>query len=175
MDLKVLEGDIAQVESDAIITAVNSEGMWFGGVDGVIQRAAGGFFHAQAQKKLPLKQGDTVVANGASHEHRGAFTNVVFVIDDLQAPLAEVVENGLSAASKAGFASVTVPTIRMGVMLGAVEKSAAEAIDQMGQGVDAFLRKNIGTSIKSISFVVYRDPETAALLRQRLGTVLQTV
>lgn len=171
MDLNVLEGDIAQVSSDAIITAVNSEGMWAGGIDGVIMRVAGGFFHAQAQKALPLKQGDTVVALGATHEHRGAFKNVVFVIDDLRAPLGEVVENGLGAASLAGFASVTLPTIRMGVMLGAVEKSTAEAIDQMVSGVKRFLRENPDTSIQSLSFVVYRDPETAALLRQRLVTV----
>jgi O-acetyl-ADP-ribose deacetylase (regulator of RNase III) len=39
--LSVISGDIAQVKSDAIITAINSGGAWFGGIDRVINNVAG--------------------------------------------------------------------------------------------------------------------------------------
>ena len=141
--------------------------MWFGGVDGVITRAAGYLFHQQAEKAMPLQDGQTVVARSNGHAHRGAFTNVVFVVDDLQRSIAEVVFAGLEAADKAGFVSVTLPTIRMGVMLGVVEKSAEEAVVGMGVAVRNFLKRN-PVSVKSITFVVYNDPRVQSLLRDNL-------
>lgn len=179
MDVKVFEGDIAQVESDALVTAVNSEGAWYGGIDGVIQRAAGSWFHLQAKDVMTgdpsfsslHKQGKTILARGSSERNRGRFRNVVFVIDDLEGPLSQVVQNGLKTASDAGFTSVSLPTIRMGVMLGAVEKSVEEAVGQMREGVVAFMRDNPNTKLSSITFVVYDDPATADLLREELLTI----
>src|SRR3989338_1465200 len=140
MKTKVLPGDLTQTSSDAIITAINSGGMWFGGIDGAIQLVAGNLFHAQAQKALPLEHGNTVVAKANGTKHKGKFSNVVFVIDDLKGPLREIVRNGLAAAAKAGFKSVSLPTIRMGVMLGAVEKTPEQTVDEMVAGVQAFLQ-----------------------------------
>jgi len=106
-------GNIAQKKTDALITAINSGGMWFGGIDGVIQGVAGNAFHAQAAKAMPLKHGQAIVANGKGVAHGGSFSNVIFVVDDLKGPLREIVNNGLEAAANAGFKSVTLPTIRM--------------------------------------------------------------
>lgn len=36
-NIQVVQGDITQISVDAIMTAINSGGMWFGGVDGAIQ------------------------------------------------------------------------------------------------------------------------------------------
>jgi len=167
--VSVVSGDIAQVKVDVLITAINSGGMWFGGIDGVINRIAGNFFHSQAAKMMPLADGQTVVARSNGHAHGGAFTNVVFIIDDLERPLREIIYSGLKAASDAGFKSVSLPTIRMGVMLGVVEKSAKEAVDEMAKGVKKFLVENPDTSLKSIAFVVYNDNKTQLLLQSILG------
>ncbi len=156
--LKVVAGDISRVKADALITAINSGGMWFGGIDGVIHRASGNLFHLQAAKAMPLKDGQTVVACSSGRAHDGAFTNVVFVVDELERPLHEVVCNGLKAASDAGFKSVTLPTIRMGVMLGVVEKSRGEAVREMAKGVAKFCHEN-PKNLLSITFVVYNDEE----------------
>ncbi len=161
----VMNGDLTQIASGAIITAVNSGGMWYGGIDGAIQRVAGNLFHDQVAEALPLKYGSTVVAKSSGNKHKGKFDNVVFVIDDLAGPLSEVFLNGLTTASKAGFKSVALPTIRMGVMLGVVEKSKEEAVGQMVDGVKQFFNHNPDTSIESITFVVYRDPDTETLLK----------
>ncbi len=166
--VRTISGDISRVGSDALITAINSEGMWCGGIDSVINRAAGEAFHSQAAEAMPLTDGQTVVAKGNGHAHNGAFKNVVFVVDDLQQPLHQIVYNGLKAASDAGFAKVSLPTIRMGVMLGAVEKSIDEAVSEMATGVRMFLAANPRTSLNDITFVVYNDQRTQSLLESVL-------
>lgn len=164
--IQVLSGDIARVHVDALITAINSGGMWAGGIDGVIFRSAGEIFHKQAGKAMPLKDGQTVVArsNGAT---KSGFKNVVFVVDDLKRPLREVIYAGLKAANDAKYMTVSLPTIRMGVMLGAVEKSVDEAVSEMGEGVRRFLADK-PDSIKQITFVVFNDPATQSQLEAKL-------
>jgi len=81
INCSVVQGDISRIESDALITAINSGGMWFGGIDGVIQRSANNMFHSQATSQMPLEDCQSVVAMQNS-THNGAFKNVVFVVDD---------------------------------------------------------------------------------------------
>lgn len=166
--VSVVSGDIGRVKVDALITAINSGGLWFGGIDSVINRVAGNLFHQQAENTMPLKDGQTVVARSDGRVHGGAFTNVVFVVDDLKRALFEIVYNGLKAASDAGFKSVSLPTIRMGVMLGVVEKSVEEAVAGMSVGVRQFLKKNPNTTLENITFVVYNDLKTQFLLQKAL-------
>ncbi len=165
--VSVVSGDISQTKADALITAINSGGMWFGGIDGVIGRTAGNLFHQQAQNAMPLKDGKTVVARSNGSAHNGAFANVVFVVDDLKLPLHEIVYNGPLSASDAHFKSVSLPTIRMGVMLGVMEKTINEAVAEMAKGVRKFLAENSET-LDNITFVVYNDHETKALLEKAL-------
>lgn len=170
-ELSVVEGDITRIPADAIMTAINSGGMWFGGIDGAIQRVAGNHYHSQAQKAMPLTDLQTVVAKGNRKNHKGQFDNVVFVVDELESPLERVVYNGLEAVNNAGFRSVLVPTIRMGVMLGAVEKSAQEAVDRISDGTQEFLDKyGKGASLQDLKFVVYNDSSIANNLRTSLGS-----
>lgn len=159
MKFNVVPGDISQVKADALITAINSGGMWAGGIDGVIGRNAGTLFHSQAAEKLPLTQGQTVNAKGGP-SNRASFSNVVFVIDDLQGPLSDVIFNGLMAADEAGYKSVTLPAIRMGVMRGVVEKTIPEAVRQILDGIQRFDRKDdFKPTLQEITFVIYGDEE----------------
>lgn len=166
--LNVLAADISKVLTDAIIVPINSGGAWFGAMDRIIQSVAGNQFHLQVRAALPLTDGETVVARQTS-PHQGGFRNVVFVIDDLQRPLREVILAGLKAAESAGFHKVHLPTMRMGVMLGAVEKSVQEAVDEMAAGVRAFL-ESYPESVDEITFVVYKDPSTVTMLEQAFNT-----
>ncbi len=169
MKLQVIQGDISRVSTDALITAINSGGMWFGGIDGVINRAAGNFFHQQAGDAMPLSHGQVVVARG-NDSNQGAFKNVVFVVDDLRGPLSQIVYAGLKGASEAGFSSATLPTIRMGVMLGAVEKSPQEAILQMAAGVKKFMTER-PNGLNDITFVIYNDAATQRLLEAEIASL----
>jgi O-acetyl-ADP-ribose deacetylase (regulator of RNase III) len=149
--VEILGGDIRPVEADALITAINSGKMWFGGIDGAIQSVAGNMFHEQAAREQ-LSNLKTVVARGG--KHRGGFKNVVFVVDDLKSPLRLVIMAGLAAADNAGFATVSIPGIRLGVMLGIVEKTLEEAYAEMNAGVLQYLESNENRNIRHIKFVL---------------------
>lgn len=170
-EIEIVSGDIAQVAADALITAINSGGMWFGGIDGVIQSAAGDVFHAQARGRLRnggrLTHGEAFVATGTPNANASKFRNVVFVVDDLQGPLSEIVYAGLSVAARSGFRRVTLPMIRMGVMLGVVEKSEWVAVAEMAAGAKKVLAE--GAPLDRITFVVYGNPSVQAMLREALG------
>lgn len=167
MKTHVIEGDVSKVQADALITAINSGGMWLGGIDNVINRFAGNLFHSQAAAAMPLHHGQVIDAKG-DDTNRAAFTNVVFVVDDLQGPLNEIIYNGLAGASVAGYRNIVLPTIRVGVMLGAVEKTVGEATRQMAEGVRRFMIDEPNTSIEDITFVVFRDTAVARALRSDL-------
>lgn len=165
--VEVISGDVSQIEADALITAINSGGMWFGGIDGVIQRCAGPWYHNQAAAKQ-LTDGMTVVARGGSTPHRGKFVDVVFIVDDLRHPLKDVVAAGLRAADAAGMYTVTLPTIRMGVMLGKVEKTAQQAVTEIVTAVQEFVQ-GPPKCVAHIKIVVYSDDQTERLFRDTLN------
>lgn len=159
LKFNVIPGDISQVKADALITAINPDGEWKGGIDDVIRRNAGTLFHSQAAEKLPLKQGQTVNAKGGP-SNRASFSNVVFVIDGPQGSLSDVIFNGLMAADEAGYKSVTLPAIRMGVMRGVVEKTIPEAVWQIIDGIQRFDKKDdFKPTLQEVTFVIYGDEE----------------
>jgi O-acetyl-ADP-ribose deacetylase len=162
----VVAGDVTKVRADALITAINSGGMWFGGIDGAIQRCANNMFHAQAAAAR-LQDGATVFAQATSR-HSGAFRDVLFVVDDLRRPLSQIVRLALDEAERQRLTSVTLPAIRTGVMAGVVERTAQEAVTQLGIGVRGFIDTN-PRHVKTITFVVYNDPASVAGLRTSLA------
>lgn len=161
MKVNVTAGDISQVSTGGLVTAINSTGMWNGGIDRVIRRVAGDHFHRIAGANMPLQDGTGLVARGSG---KTQFANVVFVVDDLKQPLQEIVYSGLKAASDGGLRTVTLPTIRMGVMLGVVERSRDEALNEMIAGVNKFRSKN-EDGLDEITFVVYGDEDAVTHLR----------
>lgn len=168
-EIYVVPGDITKIPADAIMTAVNSEGMWFGGIDGAIYRVAGKQYHAQASKEMPLYDLQTIVAKGDKNQHEGEFDNVVFIIDDLKSSLDKIVYNGLEAANEQGYKKILVPAIRMGVMAGVVEKTPKETILKIKEGIENFIEKyGQKTSLENITFVVYNDPSTVKQLSEGL-------
>jgi len=174
MIIRRISGDITRVESDAIITAINSSGLWFGGIDGAIRSVAGDMYHGQVAQMLvqgELSDLKVVVATGDHSSHRGKFDNVVFVIDDLQSPLRQVITKGLEAADDAGFKKVAIPAIRTGVMIGVVEKNLRDVVHEYAAGIrDYVINKTINDKqdpiIQEIRFVTYNNPELEEILRR---------
>ena len=166
MQVNVISGNIAAETSDAIITAINSGGMWFGGIDGVIQRMAGNMFHNQAAAET-LTDGKAIVAYGRNSNI--PFKNVVFVVDDLKQKLSSILYNGLVAAQKEGFEYISIPAIRTGVMLGVVEKNLTEVADEFCIALNKF--KSDFKSSMIINFVIYDNPQFKALLTDKVKSI----
>ncbi len=171
-ELYVINGDITQIPTDAIMTAINSGGLWFGGIDRTIQRVAGGRYHSQAAARMPLSNLQSIVAKGNKANHNGQFNDVVFVVDNLQSPLEQVVYKGLETADKESYKKILLPAIRMGVMAGEVEKTPEEAVSRIGEGINSFMKKyGKNTQLKNITFVIYNDMKTAEKLAAGLRNI----
>lgn len=186
MEITVVDGDITQVAANALIAPVNSGSNWFGGIDSVIKNVAGNVFHNQLAKRLSFLtepyHGKTVVvrafdAHVASihigHLSRLAFRTVVFVIDDLEGPLRDIVCAGLCAAENTpGVHYVTMPLMRTGAMLGKVESGIIEVFNETVAGIRQFQQQGrpcVPTTLRRLTFVVYNEPSTAGALRKVLN------
>ena len=95
--------------------------------------------------------------------HRGNFDDVIFVVDDLQSPLNELVSIALKAAQNAGYQSVAFPMMRTGVMIGVVEPNVRAVVAQMRKAFEAF------SADMDVYVVVYDDPEAVKLLAQNMN------
>lgn len=125
----IIEGNVVEVEADALIAPINSFGMWMGGMNSAIRDVAGGMFHGQVIEAGMKGPFDTVVAKHRE-THRGRFNDVVFVRDDLEKPLREIVAAGLKAANDAGYEKVSMPALRTGVMRGQVERTLEQVANE---------------------------------------------
>lgn len=159
MRIQVLEGDIAQVPVDALITAINSEFMWFGGIDSVIGRCAGQQFHNQAADALRLNPTTNVVVATQQYQHAGQFQNVVFTIDDINKPLEDVIRRSLDAAATAGYRTVSMPAIRLGVMKG-LGGAQSEKVRDIVKAIRAH-EKSTNNPLDQITIVIYNDTDLA--------------
>lgn len=149
-----MKGNIGLVPSDALITTVNSSGLWFGALDGLIQQYAGSEPHAILSGNLRQMQESSAISVPAEGS---AFKHVVFVIDDLNEDLWVPIYTALDAANSYRYKVVTIPTIRYGVMLGIREKTTEEYLAQFAKGINEWITDNDDSSIEEIKIVVYND------------------
>lgn len=169
VEYRFVMGNITDFPTDAIITGIYPGSPWTQGVDGAIRHVAGSLFHDQASAAEPLFEGEVVVARSKPQEAQKLklnFRNVVFVVDAGQRPLSRIVYAGLKAAADAGFRDVTLPAIRFGVMLGAVEKTTREIVDQLIVGIQRFDSDQC-KGLDTVTFVIYNNEQFYALLTER--------
>lgn len=162
-----ISGDITKINCDAIITAINSAGAWFGGIDRAIYSVAGNLFHSQIRREDLFKL-NAIVTRGDPKRYKGGFNNVIFVIDDLENPLRSIIASGLEAAHNAGFKLVAIPSIRTGVMKGLVEREYEDIVPEYIEGVKIYLNSCDKPNIHAIAFVTYNNPELELVLEKAI-------
>lgn len=169
--VSITNGNITQISADALLTAVNPRGDWFGRIDDAIIEVAGHMYHDQIEINPSLKDLQTIVARGGE-PHQGKFRDIIFVIDDMKSPLNKVIYSGLEAVSNEDYQHVLVPTIRMGAARGVVEKTSREVIEQTALGVRRFLDEYAEqTRLQDIEFVVYNNP----LLKREMELIFNRI
>ncbi len=117
MDLEVVEGDIAQLDVDAIANAANNE-LWMGaGVAGAIKRAGGSEIEAEAMAQGPVEVGEAVVTGGGNLKARNVIHGAVMG-QDLRTTaelVARTTRRVLEAADGLGARSLALPAFGTGV------------------------------------------------------------
>lgn len=164
--ISVQSGDVTTVASDALITAINPGGMWFGGVDRAIMRSAGSRFHDIAMRSMPLTDGQIVhatapviVPNDCMPPVLTVFRSVLFVIDSLQRPLDELILPVFQEADRLGLRTLSMPMMRTGVMAGVYE-TPREAVYKVASAVNQFVASR-PRFVEEIKVVVFGQPQLA--------------
>ena len=135
--LELVEGDITQQDTDAIVNAANSSLLGGGGVDGAIHRAAGPELLAECQKlggcgtgEAKLTKGYRLKARHVIHTVGPVYTQAGRLAAD---QLASSYRNSLRLAAKSNISSVAFPSISTGAYGYPVPEAARIALETVAE------------------------------------------
>src|SRR3972149_4251940 len=155
MDLKdkiiIMQGDITDIEVDAIVNAANTRLLLGSGVAGAIRRKGGDSIQRECDKIGSIPLGKAIVTGAgklnakyvihAAGMHLGGSVS--------EEPLREATKNSLLRADEKGVKTVAFPAIGTGIGGFAVNKCAQVMTDIVVEYL-----KNEKTSIEKIYFVL---------------------
>jgi O-acetyl-ADP-ribose deacetylase (regulator of RNase III) len=162
MELEVVEGDITELEVDAIANAANNE-LWMGaGVAGAIKRAGGEEIEREAVAQAPIAVGQAV-ATGAGNLKAKHVVHAAVMGQDLQTSaelVSQATRRTLEVADELGARSLAMPAFGTGVGGFPIERCAELMVTE----VRAFEPANL----ERVVFAVFgHDAEHA--FRQAVG------
>ena len=160
--LSIIQGDITQQTTDAIVNAANPSLMGGGGVDGAIHRAGGPAILEECKQIVSrqgrLPTGKAVMTTGGNLKARHVIHTVGPVWHGGSSNeadfLASAYRESLKVAAEHNLTSVSFPSISTGAYgypLGDASRVAVKA-------VVSFLKEQV-TSLKEVVFVLF-DPRT---------------
>jgi O-acetyl-ADP-ribose deacetylase len=162
MELEVVEGDITELEVDAIANAANNE-LWMGaGVAGAIKRAGGQEIEQEAVAQAPIAVGQAVTTGAGSLKARHV-VHAAVMGQDLQTSaelVSQATRRTLEVADELGARSLAMPAFGTGVGGFPIERCAELMVTE----VRAFEPANL----ERVVFAVFgHDAEHA--FRQAVG------
>src|SRR5262245_6799103 len=117
MNLEVVEGDITELDVDAIANAANNE-LWMGaGVAGAIKRAGGTEIEQEAVAQAPIAVGQAI-ATGAGNLRAKHVVHAAVMGQDLQTSaelISQATRRTLEVADDLGARTLAVPAFGTGV------------------------------------------------------------
>ena len=116
--IQLFQGDITQVDADAIVTAANSALCGGGGVDGAVHRAAGPQLVEASMELAPCPAGEARLTEGFNLKAKYVIHAVGPVFSDLQSDsptLAGAYRSSLKLAAENNVQRIAFPCISTGV------------------------------------------------------------
>jgi len=117
MELEVVEGDITELDVDAVANAANNE-LWMGaGVAGAIKRAGGTVIEQEAVAQAPIAVGQAI-ATGAGNLRAKHVVHAAVMGQDLQTSaelISQATRRTLEVADELGTRSLAMPAFGTGV------------------------------------------------------------
>jgi len=171
--LRIIQGDITQQTTDAIVNAANPSLMGGGGVDGAIHRAGGPAILEECKQIVArqgrLPTGKAVITTGGNLKAKHVIHTVgpIWHGGNTGEPelLASAYHQSLTLAAKNNLSSISFPSISTGAYGYPVDQASRVAID----AVIAFLSQST-TSIKEVTFVLF-DAQTLGVYASALKEI----
>jgi O-acetyl-ADP-ribose deacetylase (regulator of RNase III) len=166
--LELVEGDITQQDTEAIVNAANNALLGGGGVDGAIHRAGGPEILAQCRKLGGCATGDAKITTGGRLKARYVVHAVGPVYwreggERAAELLASAYCRSLEVAAEHGVRSVAFPSISTGAYGYPTEEAAPVAL----KTVLGFLKAHKEAVIQQVRFVLY-GPQAYGVYRRAL-------
>jgi O-acetyl-ADP-ribose deacetylase len=150
--IEVVQGDITDQDTDAIVNAANNH-FWMGaGVAGAIKRRGGAQIEADAMRQGPVDPGDCVITSGRELAATYVIHAAVMGQDlETSAPIIERATRGaLSMADSHGVTSIAFPAFGTGV--------GGFPIDECARIMIAAVRAHEPKSLRLVRFVLFGQP-----------------
>ncbi len=154
--LELVEGDITEQDTDAIVNAANSSLLGGGGVDGAIHRAGGPQILAECRRLGGCATGDAKITTGGLLRARYVIHTVGPVYWHGAAAraselLSSAYRRSLEVAAENGIRSIAFPSIGTGAYGYPIDQAAQVAL----QTVLGYLEKQKAGGIELVRFVLY--------------------
>lgn len=167
--LALVQGDITEEQTDAIVNAANSRLRGGAGVDGAIHRAGGPSIMEECRKIGGCPTGQAVITTGGNLKARYVIHTVGPVYQGGTSGEADLLRSAylssLRLAAARGLKSVSLPAISTGVYRYPLAEAAHIALKT---AVD-YLKEN--TDIELVRFVLY-DRRTYDVFAAELGKLI---
>lgn len=151
--LELIEGDITEQETDAVVNAANSSLLGGGGVDGAIHRAGGPKILEECRKLGGCPTGEARITTGGNLKAKNVIHTVGPIYSSGQRREAELLanayKNSLSLASQYRLKSVAFPSISTGAYGYPVNEAATTAL----KTVINYLKTH--TDIELVRFILF--------------------
>ncbi len=151
--IELLEGDITEQETDAIVNAANRSLLGGGGVDGAIHRAAGPRLLAECRTLGGCETGDAKITKGYNLKAGHVIHTVgpIYHSAGKKAPelLASCYRRSLEVASENKLKSVAFPSISTGAYGYPIEEAAPIALKTVAEYL------NSHSDIQLVRFVLF--------------------
>lgn len=157
--VRLIQGDITQQETTAVVNAANSSLMGGGGVDGAIHRAGGPKILKEC-KEIRARQGkcptgEAVITTGGNLKADYVIHTVGPVWqgggNNEDQLLRNAYWNSLSLAEEKGIKSLSFPSISTGAYRFPIERAAKIALSTVKEFIEQ------GTGVREIQFVLFSE------------------
>ncbi len=169
--IEVIQGDITEVETEAIVNAANNRLLMGGGVAGAIRRRGGRSIEEEAVKLGPISIGEAIVTKAgklkAKYVIHAATMGMDFKTDEKK--IRDSTANSLKRAEEKKISSLAFPALGCGV--GEFPLVACAKI--MSQEVFKHLRET-KSKLKEIIFVLY-DKEAFEVFKDTIFSYLEHI
>ena len=163
--IEIRQGDITQLELDAVVNAANNRLWMGGGVAGALKRVGGSEIETEAVSKGPVPVGEAVVT-GAGKLKANYIIHAAVMGQDLKTDaekIRQATKNSLLRGDELGIKSIAFPALGTGVGGFSLNECARIMISEVRQYSTG------KTQLERVVFVLYDEPAYQAF-RQELET-----